>query len=287
MLSQLLEILQAISVHQSVALEDNELADWLYDNWVSGWQEPAGTINYAEIRNQRVAGLDLTFGSALHQQNCGDGYWESGWTVVSQASPKHLNVCKQNLTLQATIATHLKSQQSHEIGDVVDLRLPKNLVMGDRYVAVANEGKPMDPLTQIFFHLDQTDIPSVIQRITQDLNQRQIAFTLAVPYDPLDYPCRDAAILNLASSDMTDVSALLYEWAKDWQPMLRSTVPLFTTELFPGMSYFKANDSDDSLGKRCAILADAIRVALPYDREAQVPMILDILQAEGINDNRE
>jgi hypothetical protein len=285
MSSQLLEILQTIAANRSAALEDNELADWLYENWVSGWQEPAAIINHAEIRNQRVSGLDLTFASALHQQNCGDGYWDSDWTVVSQELPKYVNVCKQNLTLQATIANHLKPGQSHKIGDVVDLRLPKNLVMGDRYVAVGNAGKPTGKLAQIFFHLEQADIPTVIQRLTQELNQKNIAFTLAVPYDPLDYPCRDAAILNFAQLDTPSISPLVYDWAKDWQSILRSAVPLFTTQLFPGISYFKGSHPEDSLDQRCDILAEAIMAALPYDREAQVPMILDILQAEGIHYN--
>jgi hypothetical protein len=280
---QLVEILQAVATQEFSADQSDELYDWLYDHWITGYQE--AELDMADINNQRVSGLDLPFATALHQQNCGDGYWDSGWTVISQDLPKYVNVCKQQLTLQATMTKHLRSPQSPAIGDIVDLRLPKNLVVGDRYVAVANAGKPTGALTQIFFHLDQTHVATIIQRITQDLNQQNIAFTLAVLYDPLDYPRRDAAILQIAQTDMAHLSSRLYDWAKDWQPLLRSTVPIFTTPLFPGVSYFKPSQPTDSLDQRCEILADAIMAALPYELDAQVKLVRDRLQAAEIGYN--
>jgi HopA1 effector protein family len=164
---------------------------------------------YSHQLNHRVSGLDLTFAGSLHQNNCGEGYWDSDWCIMTEVETGKLLLQKNHLTLQADPQRHLQADRPWNIGDRVNLKLPKNLVEGDRYVAVGNAGLPEDDCYQIPFALDIETVVSLMQHVTFELNQMNLPFTLACFYDPLDYPHDEAAILTINAIDRSIAEAIV------------------------------------------------------------------------------
>ncbi len=165
-------------------------------------------MTYTHQQNHRVTGLDLAFAGSLHQSNCGEGYWDSGWQVIdyqtndvnSVADLTTIVVKKNHLTVHTNPDRHLRNGP-WTLGDLIDIKMPKNFVEGDRYVAVGNAGVPgADRVTQaIDCSADQ--VAQLIQQITVELNQLNLPFTLGCFYDPLDYPDPEAVILTVNATD--------------------------------------------------------------------------------------
>ena len=166
-------------------------------------------MTYTHQHNHRVAGLDLAFAGSLHQNNCGEGYWDPGWRVIEY--PAHsvetstVIVTKDHLTVHTNPDRHLRNGP-WTLGDLIEVKLPKNLVDGDRYVAVGNAGVPGTNRETIAIESSVDQIAGLIQQITQALNQLNLPFTLGCFYDPLDYPHSEAAILTV---NMVDQGRLL------------------------------------------------------------------------------
>ena len=168
-------------------------------------------MTYTHQHNHRVTGLDLAFAGSLHQNNCGEGYWDSGWQVIEH--PAHgvdINIVvvkKDHLTVHTNPDRHLRNGP-WTLGDLIEVKLPKNLVDGDRYVAVGNAGVPGADRTSLSIESSVDHIAKLIQQITQTLNQLNLPFTLACFYDPLDYPDSEAAILIMNVTDQERLSEL-------------------------------------------------------------------------------
>ena len=161
-------------------------------------------MTYTHQHNHRVTGLDLEFAGSLHQNNCGEGYWDPGWQVI-----EHLDhgmdistviVKKNHLTVHTNPDRHLRNGPWTP-GDLIEVKLPRNLVDGDRYVAVGNAGVPGTDCTSLAIECSADQVVKLIQQITQTLNPLNLPFTLACFYDPLDYPHSEAAILTMNEVD--------------------------------------------------------------------------------------
>ena len=168
-------------------------------------------MTYTHQHNRRVTGLDLAFAGSLHQNNCGEGYWDSGWQVIvlhaDGMDSGTVIVRKNNLTVHAHPDRHLRNGPWIP-GDLIDLKLPKNLVDGDRYVAVGNAGVPGTDRKTLAIDRPADQVAGLIQQITRELNQLNLPFTLGCFYDPLDYPHSEAAILILNAADQSQTSEL-------------------------------------------------------------------------------
>jgi hypothetical protein len=165
---------------------------------------------YNHQLNHRVSGLDLTFAGSLHQNNCGDGYWDSDWCIMAEVEAGKLLLQKNQLTVQAEPQLHLQTDRPWKIGDRVNLKLPKNLVEGDRYVAVGNAGLPGTDRCSLPFSLEVEAVAELMRSITSELNQINLPFTLACFYDPLDYPDDEAAILTVNKVDQSIVATVIH-----------------------------------------------------------------------------
>ncbi len=157
--------------------------------------------HYTHQLNHRVSGLDLDFAGQLHQNNCGDGYWDLDWCIMAETETGHLHLQKNHLTIQANPQKHLQSDRPWKIGDIVQLKLPKNLVEGDRYVAVGNAGLPGTDRYSIALASELETVATLMHHITHTLNQINLPFTFGCFYDPLDYPHDEAAILSVNAID--------------------------------------------------------------------------------------
>lgn len=167
-------------------------------------------MTYTYQHNRRVTGLDLEFAGGLHQHNCGEGYWDPNWLIIRLEADGTIALQKNQLTVHADPQRHLHGDRPWTLGDRVDLKLPKNLVQGDRYVAVGNAGLPGGDRCSLSFELDAHEVQPFIQQITTEFNQLNLPFTLGCFYDPLDYPHPEAAILTLNAEDHQIASAMSF-----------------------------------------------------------------------------
>ncbi len=166
-----------------------------------------------DLPTHSVTGLNLAFAGGLHQHNCGEGYWDPEWEIVAIEPDGPIALQKNNLTVQADPQRHLHPDRPWTIGDRVDLKLPKNLVEGDRYVAVGNAGVPGRSDRQVIpFELQAEQVNALIQHLTEGLNQLNLPFTLACFYDPLNYPDPEAALLTVNTKDRTIVESIVQKW---------------------------------------------------------------------------
>ena len=164
-------------------------------------------MTYTHQHNYRVTGLDLAFAGSLHQNNYGEGYWDLGWQVMECHPDSTVVVQKNHLTVHTHPDRHLRNGP-WTLGDLIDVKLPKNLVDGDRYVAVGNAGVPGTDRISLAIDRSANQVAELIQQITQELNPLNLPFTLGCFYDPLDYPHPEAAILIVNAADQWHLSEL-------------------------------------------------------------------------------
>ena len=207
------------------------LQNWIYQHWIAGY--PRSEQSYLESDNLKVHGLNLAFSGSLHSHNHGDGYWDDGWVIQAQEADGAVALCKNHLTVHADRQKHLRPDAVLTVGKTLELKCPKNIVEADRYVAVGNTGKPQGDRLQLCIHLDALQVNEFMDWITTQFNAIDLRFTLAVLYDPLDYPRREAAILQVQLKDRPIAIPLLLNWTN--QKSLLPEIPLFTTPIQPGL----------------------------------------------------
>ncbi len=216
-----------LPIAQQQRLSQQRLQDWLYRRLISGvWVADAD----ADCE-RRVDGLDLAFAGALHQQNQGQGYWDPDWVLGVADDTGHWAVSKSDLTIYVCPKTDLMPDVALVSGTKVSVKLPKNLVIADRYMAVGNAGQPTGDRWQIYFHCDRATVIALMRSVTADLNQRDWPFSLAVPYEPLDYPRQDGAILRVERGRA--IAPLVEAWA---ELIDCPAVPLLADRWHPGIA---------------------------------------------------
>jgi hypothetical protein len=147
--------------------------------------------------------MNLEFYERLHRSNFGRGYFDLGWQVLRQESDGALAVKKGELTLHVERDRHLiPSQRAAALGDVVAIRMPKNLMQNGFYMAVSNAGLHngsylnSNPTTiRIYFHLTPEGAVAVMASLTEQLNEIKIPFSFKVLYNPADYNRYDSGVL--------------------------------------------------------------------------------------------
>jgi HopA1 effector protein family len=231
---------------------------------------------HADLANNTVMGVDLEFSGRVHESNRGKGYFNPGWCVVCQESDGSLAVTKEGLTLHIDRDRHLASPgQPIAIGDVVAIRMPRNLLQNGFYQAVSNAGTgPRNDdylgIVRIYFNLTPTGAVAVMERLTDKLNETDVPFTFKVLYNPTDYDRYDSAVLYFDKSDYETVRSIVQLVYTENQEHFQPEIPLFTKQLAPGLSLAEEPDhkfaNQESFGmNRCQIVTNGLLEAWQAD----------------------
>lgn len=256
-------------------LNQRRLQDWLYRQLISG----AGDRATPEDCERRCNGLHIEFATALHAHNQGTGYWDEDWLVTAAEPDGTWAVFKQDLTIYVQPQVHLRADVQPAVGATVAVKMPKNLVEADRYMAVGDAGKPTGDRIQIYLHCDRTGVLALMQMITSRLNHDRLPFTLAVPYEPLEYPRQDAAILVMTQTDWEQVQS----WQTAWKPHLLAGEPLLGRSLLPGMAIVELDHTTKNFGwDRCKLIAQGI-LAAPKHWPQRSQHIEQLFAAQGLD----
>jgi HopA1 effector protein family len=241
-----------LPIAQQQRLSQQRLQDWLYRRLVSGvWVADADPDG-----ERRVDGLDLAFAGALHRENQGTGYWDGDWLLGSADETGHWAVSKSDLTIDVWPETDLMPDVRLVSGQTVSVKLPKNLVIADRYMAVGNAGQPTGDRCQLFIHCDRQGVLPIMREVTQTLNDRNRPFSFAVPYEPLDYPRWDVGSLIMGAAHGALLQTLGKAWGVNWVDYLLPGEVRLAQPIGPGLAIAPLDaDMVDFGWARCRSLA--------------------------------
>jgi HopA1 effector protein family len=235
--------------------------------------------------NNMAWGLNLDFYTQLHESNCGQGFFDPGWSVTGEIDGL-LAVRKDELTLYVERHLHIQpSEQAAVIGEAIAIKMPPNRLKSGCYLAVGDAGlvKNDTPTLNIYFNLRSEGAAPVMSSLTQHLNVLQIPFTFQVPYDPLSYDRYDSGILYCAKSDYGVMRSALSTIYAENSSYFREETPLFTKRLAPGLAVAeepsqKFSAQEDFGLNRCQILTNGLLMAYQqdeYSSEMKMVMILN------------
>ncbi|GAB4382100.1 MAG: hypothetical protein Kow00121_41820 [Elainellaceae cyanobacterium] len=241
-----------------------QLRDYLYDLYFSG-ELAADSAEAAPqlLENNALRGLNLEFYQQLHQANQGTGYFDQGWLVLQKQTRCRWLVQKEELTLQIKPAQHLlAATRSPQPGDLVAIHLPDHQIESGFYVAVSNLGFVPDhlPAIEICFNITVEGAIALMREVTQALNAVPLPFSLKALLDPDHYQRYDTCILQLAACDYKRVYLFLQQLYANMRLYLRSTTPLFTKPLAPGIGLAEEPETaPHEFGlNRCHLIAHAL-----------------------------
>ncbi|GFE68857.1 T3SS effector HopA1 family protein [Chroococcus sp. FPU101] len=272
-----------------------QLQSFLYGVYYNGSMRSTLTPK-SNTENNTLLGIDLEFYDHLHQSNHGQGYFDSGWLVVQEESDGTLAVTKKGLTLHIERAYHLINPQS-AVGDLVAIRMPKNLMQNGFYVAVGNAGtdernqpQANSVTVRIYFHLIAEGAVAVMDSLTQHLNDLKIPFSFKVLYSPDEYQRYDSGVLYFERSYYPTVRQVLQTVYLENQIYFREQIPLFTKPLALGLALAEEPDykftKQESFGmNRCQMIANGLLQSW-YKRESspehRLASILEQFSSLGI-----
>lgn len=237
------------------------------------------------LENNTYQGVDVAFYNRLHQSNSGEGYFRSGWQVVKEETDGALAVHKGGLTLHIDRAKHLQPEaQAATIGDLVAIKMPKNLVQNGFYMAVGNAGLDnQEDMVRVYFNLTPPGAVAVMGSLTAQLNAIPIPFKFKALYNPKDYGRYDSAVLYFDKSNYETVHPVLERVYAEHQSYFQPEVPLFTKLIAPGLAIAEEPDhkftEKESFGThRCQIVANGLLEAWRKGDNTPESRLAEILQ---------
>ena len=246
------------------------LRNFLYSAYYNGsWHDSLGDDNQINnLSNNSLFGMDLAFYERLHTSNTGGGYWSKNWLVVNEEEDGCLTVQKNGLTLHIERDLYLSEiDKSANVGDLVAIKMPKNLVQNGFYMAVSNLGtQDNQDIVRIYFNVSQEGAASVMDNVTREFNNMQVAFSFKSLYNPDEYRRYDSAVLYFNKHEYKTIYPILQKVYLENRDSFSQEVPLFTKPLAPGLSC--AEEPEDKFGEkesfgtnRCQMIANGLIAA--------------------------
>ena len=237
------------------------------------------------LENNTYLGVDVAFYDRLHESNATEGYFNSGWQVIKQETDGALAVQQGGLTLHINPEKHLQPDvQTPSIGDVVAIKMPKNLVQNGFYMAVGNAGPcKLEDIVRVYFNLTTAGAVAIMGSLTTELNHILIPFKFKALYNPKDYGRYDSAVLYFNKNNYQVVHSVLQKVYIEHQSDFKPEVPLFTKQLAPGLAIaeepkHKFTQKESFGTNRCQIIAKGLLEAWNKGDNSPSVRLAEILQ---------
>jgi hypothetical protein len=247
-----------------------QLRDYLYDIYFSGEQESISVNpqdnSPTELANNLQRGINLDFYQKLDGSNCGSGYFDRDWLVLSQPDKNTILVQKNGLNLYIDVNRHLSvNHQLPQIEETIAICLPHNRIEAGFYVAVGDAGSIEDNLStiEIYFNVAPQGAIKLMENLTHHLNNSKIPFSFAVLMNPDEYNRYDAGNLRIEGDRYLIIQPLLQEVYRQTQEYFRPETPVFTKKIAKGLGLAETptNPPHDFGLNRCQLIADALLIA--------------------------
>ncbi|MCF4966883.1 T3SS effector HopA1 family protein [Nostoc sp. CMAA1605] len=238
------------------------------------------------LENNTFLGVDLAFYDRLHENNRGTGYWSYGWRIVKEEIDGTVAVQRDGLTLYVEPQG---MQTSESFGDLVAIKMPKNVVQNGFYMAVANAGASQfyqaadNTLVRVYFNVTPDGAIAVMDSLTTRLNAISLTFTFKALYNPSDYQRYDSAVLYFDKNDYERVSPILETLYIEHQEHFQEQIPLFTKPIAPGLAIAEEpkqrfNENESFGTHRCQIVANGLLAAWLQGNNTPASRMTSILQ---------
>lgn len=267
-----------------------QLRGFLYGFYYNGSLKKADSesTNVAlnpDLENNSFLGVDIGFYDRLHDNNRGEGYWSKDWLVVKEETDGALAVHKGGLTVHIERDIHLAPKdKAVNIGSVVAIKLPKNVVQNGFYMAVGNAAAHGEQeIVRIYFNLSPEGAVAVMDGLTTQVNALSVPFTFKALYNPSDYGRCDSAVLYFDKHNYDTIRPVLARVYTENKSYFGGSVPLFTKLLAPGLALAEEPNSKfterESFGmNRCQIIANALLDVWQQDNDTPAGRLASILQ---------
>jgi hypothetical protein len=262
-----------------------QLRNFLYGAYYNGSLLPNNSDDeQKKLTNNSLFGIDIALYDSLHLSNQGEGYWSYNWLVIGEERNSNLIVQKNGLTLYVEPKDYqLSGDEKINIGQLINIKLPKNLVQNGFYMAIANVGSQGDEdVVRIYFNLTPEGAALVMGNLTSQLNYLSIPFSFKALYNPNDYRRYDSAVLYFNKYNCELVWPVLAKLYTENQTYFCEQVPLFTKQLAPGLACAEEPDirfgEKESFGtNRCQIIANGLVSAWEKGNDSSTEKIEAIL----------
>ncbi|CEJ45286.1 T3SS effector HopA1 family protein [Umezakia ovalisporum] len=265
------------------------LRNFLYGIYYNGSLQSTLAVNiptancwrHQHLETYSILDVDWEFYEQLQTSNHGKGYFDPNWQVLSLEPDGSMAVTKGGLTVYVEPDCHLKSnEKSAKVGESVAIWMPKNRLQKGCYLAVSNvgQGKQGNPdadlgTVRIYFNFTSSGAIACMNRLTQQLNASNIAFTFQVLYNPAAYRRYDSGILYFECQDYPAIRKILQAIYTEYQSHFQAETPLFTKFLAPGLSLAEEPTqkfvAQETFGmNRCQIVANALLEAWQKGKNA-------------------
>jgi HopA1 effector protein family len=268
----------------------NYLHDIYFSHSLPSLQEIAAiTQQLAPVKNNIVNGVDVDFLGQLQQGNRSQGYFDPGWQVVAETEVGEFVVVKDGLHLHLNRSHHLPPNLAKiEIGDLVPIYLPPQLVGVDAYIMVGNSGAPtgliqdsstQSPSVRVYFNFTPNVAVAITQTLTDQLNQLSIPFQFAILHNPEFFHRYDSGTLWLPQAGYLAAKNLLAAIYQEHQAEFSAEIPLFSQQLAPGLGIAEELDKPTSFGlHRCELLAIGLITAMEQGKTTAAEKLRSIKQ---------
>lgn len=287
--TDMLSRIQALPKHIQEKYIILQLRGFLYSIYYNGSIQKSQALGdgnkhqQLDLENNSFAGVSMEFYLQLDKANKGEGYFDSGWSVLREETDGSVAVTKGGLRLHIQRDKHLPEyEKSAVVGDVVSILMPKNLVQNGFYMAVGNAGlQREEAMVRIYFNVTPEGAVAVMAGLTEKLNEMGIPFSFKTLYNSADYQRYDSGVLYFGKQDYKLVRQVVSDVYQQNQSVFKQETPLFTLELAPGLGLAEEPDkkfgSEESFGmNRCQIIAHGLLMAWQQEDNSAVGRITAI-----------
>ncbi len=193
-----------------------------------------------------------TLGSYLHNEfitevsegNNGTGSWEEGWTLIGPSKRTGKLIVRKNNMKFWVEEERVRAENSTGAETTYSVKVEKEtrFLNSHFYYAYGDTHKTevtgyADRPLRFYWNLTPQGAINYIASLTRELNKRKIAFRTKILSSPADYSRTDSGVLYIDSSQLESVLPAIEAVYADLRPLLKSSVPLFVKQVYPGVGF--------------------------------------------------
>jgi HopA1 effector protein family len=241
-----------------------QLQDYLHGLYFSRSLLPVATSTIpvttpAVVSNTNIQGIDTAFYAQIDRANCSQGYYDQDWLIEDEEDDGLVSVVKDGLRLCVWPSYIYPNYQTLVVGDLATIRMPKNLLTIDRYIAVSNDGRmQQQPTINIYFSCPAATAIEVTRQITTELNFLELPFELQVQLAPSKYQQTDSLILQLAVADYSTAQPALSKIHRQYRSQFYDQTPSLTQSVATGVGLSTAATNQQGISQLWQLVAQAL-----------------------------
>ena len=268
------------------------LRDTLYQYCFTHKLDPNSTAIATRVVNQQSTAFFEDMTAQLSSANQGQASWEPGWLINSINADGTYTVIRKGI-LRSVHASEFASteinSQTLNVGSTVALYRPSESThwQSGFYFAFGKTGQDdfdCCELVRIYWNIEPEGAPGLVSEVTREFNRYQIPFRFKCTNLRSLSQRIDTAVLYVPISNFRLSVSLSLHIRYAVHRWMRESVPLFTHELAPGLSFAQNPDTESSFGmERCLRLARAIIHTHKLQAKPKLEQVIKQLKADGLN----